>query len=56
MTEMHFIYTVGLFSAITRNEVILFVGKTDAARDNPMKWIKSVSENKYCIFSLIRES
>lgn len=52
---MHFIYTVGLFSAITRNETTLFVGKTDAARDNHIKWIKSVSENKYCVFSLLHE-
>lgn len=56
MTERHFIGTMGLFSAITRNEVILFVGKTNAARDNHIKWIKSASESKYCAFSLIHES
>lgn len=46
MAKVSFMTTVGLLSAMIRSEVMLFVGKTDAAR---AKWIKSVSENKYCV-------
>lgn len=46
----------GTLPATTRNEVVLFVGKTNAARDNLIKWIKSASESKCCVFSLIHES